>query len=366
MNSAEQMYAVGLNDIVDTLMDTGTDVTYLIQGHMGTGKSELLKMLIKKLAATHLGCYCDCTTKDLGDITIPNIAKMDDGTGYVTYLTNEELGMHINKPIVLMLDEYGKANKAVKNALLRVILERKIGSYELHPDSIVFATTNLGAENVGDKLEPHQRNRVSTLLARKPTAEEWLVDFAIPNGLNPSVMGFAKEYPHIFQGFEEVKDPSDNPYIFHPREERAAFITPRSLHTASKILTKGVNMSEHALHAALIGAIGARGALDLMAFVTMANQLPSIESIKQDPAGAKVPDGASAVCMTVFKVLGAMERELVNPWMDYMGRLSKEAQAMFVQGAMNPDYKFHTEIVRNGKFGQWAIENNYMFTADKK
>ena len=230
----------------------------------------------------------------------------------------------------------------------------------------MFATTNLGAENVGDKLEPHQRSRVSTLLARKPTAEEWLVDFAIPNGLNPSVMGFAKEYPHIFQGFEEVKDPSDNPYIFHPREERAAFITPRSLHTASKILTKGVNMSEHALHAALIGAIGARGALDLMAFVTMANQLPSIESIKQDPAGAKVPDGASAVCMTVFKVLNAMERELVNPWMDYMGRLSKEAQAMFVQGAMNPDYKFHTEIVRNGKFGQWAIENNYMFTADKK
>ena len=39
MNSAEQMYAVGLNDIVDTLMDTGTDVTYLIQGHMGTGLS---------------------------------------------------------------------------------------------------------------------------------------------------------------------------------------------------------------------------------------------------------------------------------------------------------------------------------------
>ena len=96
----------------------------------------------------HVPCYFDCTTKDLGDITIPDIMRVEDGSGFVRYLTNEELGVHNDKPVILMIDEYGKANPAVKNALLRLLLERKIGSYTLHPDSIVFATTNLGAEGV--------------------------------------------------------------------------------------------------------------------------------------------------------------------------------------------------------------------------
>ena len=51
----------------------------------------------------------DCTTKDRGHHDT-NIAKLDDGTGYVTYLTNEELGAHNDKPIILMIDEFGKAN----------------------------------------------------------------------------------------------------------------------------------------------------------------------------------------------------------------------------------------------------------------
>ena len=80
---------------------------------------------------------------------------MDDGSGFVRYLTNEELGAHHDKPIILMIDEFGKSNPAVKLALLRMMLERKIGSYTLHPDSIVFATTNLGAEGVGDLLPAH-------------------------------------------------------------------------------------------------------------------------------------------------------------------------------------------------------------------
>ena len=138
---------------------------------MGTGKSSLLTTLAAA-RPDHVPCYFDCTTKDLGDITIPNIAKLDDGTGYVTYLTNEELGAHNDKPIILMIDEFGKANPAVKNALLRLILERKIGSYTLHPDSIIFATTNLGSEGVGDLLPAHARNRITVVETKKPTAME--------------------------------------------------------------------------------------------------------------------------------------------------------------------------------------------------
>jgi hypothetical protein len=56
----------------------------------------------------HVPCYFDCTTKDLGDITIPDIMRVEDGSGFVRYLTNEELGAHNDKPIILMIDEFGK------------------------------------------------------------------------------------------------------------------------------------------------------------------------------------------------------------------------------------------------------------------
>ena len=154
MATSANLYAVNLDEIAQAIIAGGHQRTILVQGHMGTGKSSLLNMLSARLTK-HVPCYFDCTTKDLGDITIPDIMQMEDGSGFVRYLTNEELGAHHDKPIILMIDEFGKSNPAVKLALLRMMLERKIGSYTLHPDSIVFATTNLGAEGVGDLLPAH-------------------------------------------------------------------------------------------------------------------------------------------------------------------------------------------------------------------
>jgi energy-coupling factor transporter ATP-binding protein EcfA2 len=110
-NQAIAMYALSLDQIENTIRLGGHKRTVLVQGHMGTGKSSLLKTLSKAMP-NHTACYFDCTTKDLGDITIPQLQTMDE-YGYVRYVTNEELGLHLGKPIILMVDEYGKANPAV-------------------------------------------------------------------------------------------------------------------------------------------------------------------------------------------------------------------------------------------------------------
>ena len=364
MNTATAMYALGLDQVTKLVLSTGSKRTTLVQGDMGTGKSSLLTTLAKMLP-DHTPCYFDCTTKDLGDITIPNLTKMDDGTGYVTYLTNEELGAHNHTPIIIMIDEFGKANPAVKNALLRLILERKIGSYTLHPDSIIFATTNKGSEGVGDLLPPHARNRMTVIQTRKPTNMEW-IEWGINNDIDHTLLGFAKDNPQIFYSFEDIKDPDDNPYIFHPKQNRAAFITPRSLEAASDILKVRHLMDDQTTTAALMGTIGERGAMDLMAFVKLADQIPSAESIKKDPKNAKIPTSAAGVCMVVYRTLASIEADWVNPWMDYLVRLDKEAQGMFANGVRVPKYSKQSLVMTNKKFTQWAMDNNYMFAADKK
>jgi energy-coupling factor transporter ATP-binding protein EcfA2 len=363
MNSAIQMYALGLDQIATSILNGGDKRTILVQGHMGTGKSSLLTTLSRDLPK-HTPCYFDCTTKDLGYITIPKMNQLDNAD-YVSYATNEELGAHHKNPIILMIDEYGKANPAVKNALLRVMLERKIGGYELHPDSLVFATTNLGAEGVGDLLPPHARNRITVITARKPDNMEW-IEWGINNGIDHTLLGWCKDNPHLFHGFEDVKDPDDNPYIYHPKQQRTAFVTPRSLEAASDWLKTREHFDDQTLTGLLMGTIGERGAMDLMAFVKLSDQLPSLQSIKDEPKTAKVPDSAAAVCMVVYRTLSTIGGDWIDSWMDYMVRLDKEAQGMFANGCSAEKYAHRKVVMTNKKFTQWAMDNNYMFAADKK
>ena len=363
MTTATQMYALGLDQIATAIKVGGNKRTVLVQGHMGTGKSSLLNVLARELPK-HTACYFDCTTKDLGDITIPKLATIDEA-GFVTYVTNEELGVHLGKPIVLMIDEYGKANPAVKNALLRLMLERKIGSYTLHPDSLVFATTNLGAEGVGDLLPPHARNRMTVINARKPSNIEW-IEWGINNGIDHSLLGWAKDNPQLFASFEDVRNPEENPYIYHPRDQRAAFVTPRSMEAASDWLKQREHIDDQTLTGLLMGTIGARGAMDLMAFVKLADQLPSLDSIKQTPDTATVPSSAAAICMVVYRALATMERDWVDAWMTYLVRLDSEAQGMFANGVRAPKYSKQSVVMTNRKFTDWAMAHNYMFAADKK
>lgn len=368
MSNATTLNALSLSQVVSLIKAVGNKRTVLVQGHMGTGKSSILKMLAKEYP-DYAPCYFDCTTKDLGDISIPSLQTMDE-QGFVRFVPNEELGVHLGKPIILMIDEFGKANPAVKNAMLRIILERKIGTYELN--GLVFATTNLGAEGVGDLLPPQARNRIIVVPTRKSTNMEWIEDFAINAGIEHILLGWVKDNPNLFQSFEDIKNPTDdrgnptNPYVYHPQVPMAAFVTGRSLEAASDILKERHAFDEQTLRSALMGTIGERGGLDLLSFVALADQLPSLESIKKDPMGARVPDSASAVCMVVYRTLSNIDASWMDAWMDYMGRLDKEAQGLFANGVRQPKYAKQSVVMTNKKFTAWAMANNYMFAADKK
>ena len=354
----QNLYSVSIEQTADLIATVGHMRTVYVQGHMGTGKTSLLDTLSKRFPDHH-PVYFDCTTKDLGDLSIPSL---NTDEGYVKYLPNEEFGLHLGKPVILMFDEFGKANPAVKNGVLRDMLDP---SHRFPEGSIVFATSNLGAEGVGDLLPAHARNRLIVVEMRKPDATEW-IEWGINNNMHPSVLGFAKEFPQVMQSFVDVRNPDDNPYIFHPKSQRAAFCTPRSLHAASDVLHQREHLDDNTLTGALIGTIGERGALDMMAFVKLADQLPSLESIKQDPQNATIPTSASAVCMVVYRAVSMVERDWVDAWITYLKRLDKEAQGLFVNCIRSNNCTKRNIIMQSKAYGDWAVENNYMFAADKK
>ena len=366
---------ITLDEAVDCILawgmteSDGKGQTIIFEGHMGTGKSTMLPMVHERLVddkgiKTHKAFYFDCTTKmDSGDVMIPKLKELD-GADFVRFATNEELGIHLtDQPIVLMLDEFGKGNKSLTNSLMRLTLERKMGAYELHPDSIIFATTNLSSENVGDMLPPQNCNRVTVMRLRKPEPVSF-IEWGYHNSVDPIVLSWVNDNPQVMQSFEETESPTENEMIYHPQGVTTHFCTPRSMTAASRLLKKRHLVTTRALKEGLNGTIGEVATVSLMSHMRFVDQLPTLDEIKNDPFNAKLPDNTSAMCLLVFRTLATIERNWVNKWMDYMSRMNREAQALFALNVIRPSYKNRSAVMTNSKFMDWARANGHLTQAD--
>ena len=70
--------------------------------------------------------------------------------------------------------------------------------------------------------------------------------------------------------------------------------------------------------------------------------------------------------MVVYRALATMNKEFIDPWMEYLNRLDKEAQSLFAMQVRNPKYQKQAMVMGNKKFTEWCMDNNFMFGADKK
>ena len=122
MSISTSALAIGVDDIVDALVATVPQppedkTSVIVEGEMGIGKSSILKELGRKLPE-HIPIYFDCTTKaDAGDVMMPKFKDLD-GQDYVSFATNEELGMHLT-------DIYGLTKEEVE------VIDERIRRWEL-------------------------------------------------------------------------------------------------------------------------------------------------------------------------------------------------------------------------------------------
>lgn len=348
------MKTLNITQIIDTIASVGEHVTVLVQGELGTGKSSILKALADKYPDHH-AAYFDITTRDVGDFMLPSL-----GDGVAQFLPNSELGFHTGKPVLLMLDEIGKASKIVMNACLRLMLERKMGEYALPPGSIVFATSNLSVEGLGDNIPAHARNRITTLKMRKPTAPEW-AEWAINNDIEPVVIGTALEFPMMLDTYENYDRPELNPYVNDPRTVRTAFVTPRSLEKASHVVRHCKILGDEILTQTLIGTIGERAALDMVAMIKLDMDLPMWSDVIAAPLSTPIPQSAAAACMLIAKACMKVNKDNVDAWMQYLSRMSAEAQGLFCRLVTRNQSPTRTMIVNNKAFTELVVAKQYLW-----
>lgn len=340
---------ISLKEAANLVATAGQTNTFMFSGEMGIGKSSMLTVIAQHYPDYEVK-YVDAALLDVGDIALPRIGDTD-----AEFVVNRTFKSKSGKPVLMMLDELGKATKPVINALLPLMLERRIGSYQLPSGSIVFGTTNLAVEGLGDNIPPHAKNRMTMVTIRKPNADEWL-EWAANNDVAPEVMAWVKEYPHCLASFDD--DP-DSPYAFNPKRTKAAFVSPRSLHKASHIVAQRLHLSPDTLIAALAGTIGEAAARDMQAFLQLADALPEWARIMRDPETAPVPDSPIAQSILAFGAVTRLKAEEVDAWLTYVVRLKTEVAAMFVSQAMRTSKA--ALLVKNAKFTQYCRQFHWVY-----
>ena len=317
--------SINLKQAATLIRNVGTTNTILLRGQPGVGKSSILATLGKELPDYHV-CYIDCANLDLGDLAMPVIDRENMTTSYAPNV-RFGVGKNQTRPVILMLDELGKASRPVMNMLLPTILEHRVGDVQYRTGSIILATTNLDTDGVGDNIPAHAYNRMTVVNLANPTVEQWL-EWASDNNIAPEVMAFAKQYPQVFDCYVDLDPKAKNPYIFNP----------------------------------LTGNVGEAAARDMDALIHLADQLPLYENIVKEPFKAKVPTSAGALFILAFMLAGRVDAKTIEAVMDYSDRMANEsfeAHALFITslasnkakvGMACGSRKFTTQAAKLGKF----------------
>jgi len=353
--------SVSLKEFAHGISTVGQEVTIIGQGEPGIGKSAMLKFIQAKNPSMGTA-YIDCTLLDLGDFALPYTEEVltgDNKMKVTKFAPNARFKMHAGEPVIIMLDEIGKAMKAVKNVLLTLMLEHRIGDHYLPKGSIVFGTTNLLSDGVGDMLEAHARNRVALVTVRKPDSDEW-IEWALGNNIAPEIIAWVKQFPHALASYTDASQ-RENPYIFNPtRAGMGAVVTPRSLEKASHIAKQRAELGDALTISLLTGTIGESASRDMQAFFTVVDKLPTWDAILATPMTAKLPDDAVARCILVFSAITRVEKDSLAKWMMYLQRMDKEWQALFATSVMKSPQK-QSFCVMNKEFKDWALTNQWLF-----
>jgi hypothetical protein len=342
---------INLKQAATLVRNCGSSNTFIMRGQPGVGKSDILKTLKRELP-DYLPCYIDVANLDLGDLGMPVIDRESMVTNYAPN-ARFGIGKNQSRPVLLMLDELGKASRPVLNMLLPVILEHRLGDVELPTGSIVFATTNLDTDGVGDNIPAHAYNRMTELVINNPTCDEWL-EWAADNGVAPEIMAFAKQTPEVFDCYTDLDPKAKNPYIFNPLTGNTrTFCSPRSLAKASN-LVQSRDVLGTAFLPALSGTVGESAARQMEALVNLSDTLPLFETIIKDPLKTKVPksDSVGAMFILAFMLAARVDEDTLDAVMTYAERISEtsfEAYALFVTSLASNKAKVGMAC-RNRKF----------------
>ena len=312
------MLALAPPQLLELLSTLPSDRTPFIWGPPGIGKSALVRA-----AAARLDLPCvvllgtQLAPEDL--IGVPRLREVASGRFATEFCPPGAILR--SSPFVLFIDELNSAVPDVQKAFYSLILDRRLGDYELPAGSRVMAAGN----RVEDRalVRPMATALANRLIhvALEPNVDAWL-SWATAAGVHPLVLAFIRARPDRL---------CEQP----PSDATPAYPTPRAWHLLSDAIGSVASTLWPALAA---GSVGDRAGTEFAAFAERALGAPSLEAIARGQAGVpRDPEliyflGAS--CLARLASSSKDDGELAARVVMALGAVSKEVAVWAVDAAL--------------------------------
>ena len=300
-------------------------------GPPGIGKSQIIADLTKEMGGVTIDLRLgQMEPTDLRGIPFYNkdIGKMDWAEP-IDLPTKEFAAQY---PIVtLFLDEMNQAAPAVQGSAFQLVLDRRLGKYELPDNVVIVAAGNRESDKgVSFRMPTPLANRFVHLEV-KQDYESWN-EWAVKNRVHKDVVGFI--------GFAK-----DALFDFNPRSSSRAFATPRSWSFVSQFLYDE-DATDAELADLIAGTIGDGLAVKFMAHRKVAGEMPN----PSDILDGKVKELKVKEVSAMYSLVVSMCYEL----QDAHTKITKEKSSMDPWHNMSDNFfrfmmdNFTTELVVMG------------------
>ena len=238
----------------------GHHTPVMLWGPPGVGKSQM----VAQIGARHDVAVIDIRLSQMEPSDLRGIPfRTGEHVEWATPAILPDAQRHGEEGI-LFLDEITSAPPSVSAAAYQLILDRRLGEYEVPDGWAIFAAGNRqGDRGVTYTMPAPLANRFSHF-EFETNLDDW-VAWAYANGIDERVIGFLRFRPELLFDF----DPAHNP---------VAFPSPRSWEFAHRGLQKFGNQPA-ILQGTLQACVGPAAGVELNAFVNSLDQMPDLDGI---------------------------------------------------------------------------------------
>ena len=254
------MKAKDITKSLDKLI--ASQIPVFVWGSPGIGKSSIIKQIAQDKGLE----FVDLRLSLLDPTDLKGIPFFDQENNQAVWASPNFLPNNPQSKGILFLDEINTAPPSVQASAYQLVLDRKVGDYELPKGwSIVAAGNNESDRGVVYRMPPPLANRF-VHLNMEVSFEDWK-GWAYDSGIDASIIAF-------------LHYDSSKLFNFDPSKNQKSFPTPRSWEYVDKILKSGVEPL--LLMDIISGAVGNESATAFMSFRKVMNRLPDIDKLLND------------------------------------------------------------------------------------